>query len=74
MMVDEEFEGMSRLIVEHSFSDGTDEVFTKRGQIIIRSMSNNIAHFAQLDPLTSEEKDALRVSCTMLMCLMDFQL
>lgn len=59
---DEEFEGSRTLSLEHSFDQGVDPVFTKRGTIVIKSMQTKRATFSQVAPLSAEDRRLLKAS------------
>ncbi|KAL4225272.1 ER membrane protein complex subunit 10 [Mactra antiquata] len=59
---DDEFEGSRTLTLEHSFDQGQDPVFTKRGTVVIRSVQSNKATFSQLTSLSSEDRKLLKES------------
>ncbi|CAE1260231.1 EMC10 [Acanthosepion pharaonis] len=58
--VNDEFEGLQWMPVEHSFDSGADVSFSKRGNIVIRSFKMNKAQFFPASPLTAEEKRKLK--------------
>lgn len=58
--VNDEFEGLQWMPVEHSFDSGPDVSFSKRGNIVIRSFKMNKAQFFPASPLTTEEKRKLK--------------
>ncbi|XP_053384008.1 ER membrane protein complex subunit 10-like [Mercenaria mercenaria] len=57
---DDEFEGSRTLSLEHSFDQGTDAVFTKRGTVVIKSMQSKRATFSQGSPLSTQDRKLLK--------------
>lgn len=57
---DEEFEGSRTLSLEHSFDQGPDPVFTRRGTIVVKSVQSKKATFSQVATLSSEDRLRLK--------------
>ncbi|WAR01630.1 EMC10-like protein [Mya arenaria] len=57
---EDEFEGSRTLSLEHSFDQGLDPVFTKRGTLVIKSVQSKRATFSQSAPLSKDDRQLLR--------------
>lgn len=59
IQAEDEFEGSRTLQVEHSFDQGPNPEYSKRGTVVIYSLKSNKAQFSQAAPLSGAEKDQL---------------
>jgi len=51
----------STVILEHSFDQGPNPIFSKRGTITIQSLKNGAAHYMPEGPLSDEDRDQLKL-------------
>ncbi|KAL5006832.1 hypothetical protein ScPMuIL_015638 [Solemya velum] len=60
--LEDEFEGLRTLTVEHSLDSGFNPEFTKRGTVVIRSLKGNKAQFQESSPFDSHLRSKLKTA------------
>lgn len=57
---EDEYDGLYSLTVEHTFDQGLNPVFTRRGIIMVRSLKSGLGEFVEQNPLSFEKKTQLK--------------